>query len=480
MIRRVIGTTLAGLCALTGPLVGTSFATTGPTLNLSGLSSNGTARPGVSFTVTPASGCPAESGVQSVDLSFTDAADVSHSIGTAETADDGSWDPTTVMLPVAGVDEDGTWADASVAAGPGTVVATCATGDSASDDDTTDPGDEDPTDPGDDDTTDPGDDTTEPDDSDAVVITQTYAPVALTADGSAPKLTLSASMIKPGESVTVTPAEGCSAVGVSTVEISVVSLAAVADDSGDDSDDNTGDDQSGDDQGGDDADPGDGSADLVSTSVTTSASGTWTPTTLLLPADTATGDYAVTVDCSTGDSVTSSYDAAPLALGTVAISPAICGARSVYATLSGSYSGIIVGKDDDLTLPTRLALAGDGPWKLKVRSATTGQVLATRTVACATPQYELDVPKSGLSSSNKVRARVCNTGRAPVTGVLQVLADKKYQKADKETVAAGDCTWLTGPKLDKGDQVKAKVLLDAPGKASDDVVESFTVKRAKH
>ena len=482
MIRRVIGTTLAGLCALTGPLAGTSFAATGPTLNLSGLSTSGTARPGVAFTVSPASGCPADSGVQSVDLSFTDAAAVSHSIGTAETADDGSWDPVTVMLPVAGLDEDGAWSDTPVAAGAGTVEATCSTGDAADDSDgSTDPGD-DTTDP-EDDTTDPGDDTTDPEDGttdpDAAVITQTYTPVALTVAGSAPKLTLSASVIKPGESVTVTPAEGCATGGVSTVAISVVSLAPVADDSEGNSDDNTGDDQSGDDPS-DSTDPSDGPADLVSTSVTTSAGGTWTPTTLLLPADADTGDYAVTADCSSGDGATSSYDAAPLALGTVVISPATCGARSVYASLSGSYSGIIVGKDDDLTLPTRLALTGDGPWKVKVRSATTGQVLTARTVACAKPQYELDVPKSGLSGSNRVRARVCNTGRAPVSGILQVMGDKKYQKADKETLDAGDCTWLIGPKVDKGDQVKAQVLLDAPGKASDDVVESFTVKRAKH
>jgi hypothetical protein len=462
MIRRAIGTTLAGLCALTGPLAGSSFAATGPTLNLSAT----TARPGVPFTVTPASGCPADQEIQSVDLTFTDAGNISHAIGTIDTADDGSWGPATVTLPVAGLDDDGAWSNTPVKAGPGTVAATCSSSDS--------------TDPGDDDSDD-GQEGDEADDT--TVVTQTYAAAALTAAGTAPQLGLSASVLTPGDSVTVSPAEGCAATGVSTVEVDVISLAATTDDGddgddGDDSDDNSGDDD-GDGDGDDSTDPSDDPVDLVSTWVTTSSTGTWTPTTLVLPADTATGDYAVIASCSTGDTVTSSYDAAPLALGTVTVSAAVCGARSVYANLTGTYSGLIAGKDD-ITLPSRLALTGDGPWKLKVRSATTGQVLATRTVACAKPQYELDVSKTGLSSSNKPRAWVCNTGRGSVTGVLQVMADKKYKKVDKETLTGGDCTWLTGSKLDKGEQVKARVLIDAPGKAADDVVESFTVKRPKN
>jgi hypothetical protein len=207
--------------------------------------------------------------------------------------------------------------------------------------------------------------------------------------------------------------------------------------------------------------------------------GTWAPITLALPTDLATGDYAVAVTCTDDDGTEiGSYDAAPLAVGTVAIGPAVCGARSVWAPLTGTYDGVLAGRGEP-TLPSRLALAGDGPWKVKVRSAATGLVLAARTVACEKDRYDLDVSRASLSDSGKVRARACNTGRAPVTAVLQVATGKKFQKADAQVLAAGDCDWLTGPRLDRGEKARARVLLDAPGTGSDDVAGSFTVKRGK-
>jgi hypothetical protein len=481
MIRRAIGTTLAGLCALTGPLAGGAFAAT---VDASLTTSVTSARPGVAFTVSPtatAGGCPSASGAQTVDLTFTDSAGTVHFVGTTDTADDGSWADAPAALPVAGLDNLGTWSDLPVAPGAGTLAATCFTveDDPGADDpddpsdDSTDPGDDDATDPGDD-STDPGDDTDDPGDGENP-ITRSYPGVAFTATGTAPQLSLSASVLKPGESVTVTPGEACSATGASTVEVSLISLSDVPDDV-DGEEDNPGDDTGGDgdEDGTDDPVVDDG---LPSATVTSSSTGSWTPVTLALPAGLPTGDYGVTAECSTGDSVTSSYDAQPLAVGTVLISAAVCTAKSVSVNLTGSYSGEIVGKDS--VLPAKLALTGDGPWKIKVRSQTTGQQLAARNVACAKPLYELGVTKTGLSSANKPQARACNTGRAPVTAVLTVLTGKKYQKVDKEALDPAECVWLQGTKLDKGEQAKAQVLIDAPGKGADDVVESFTVKRPR-
>jgi hypothetical protein len=490
MIRRVLGTTLAGLCAFTGPLAGNAFAASADaslTLSASG------ARPGASFTVSPAaaSGCPSSFGLQTVALSFTDRVGVAHAIGSAQTEADGSWAAAVAQLPVAGLDADGTWSDQPVAPGPGTVSATCFDADSSADagdsaDDDAPGGDstDDSTDSTDDSTdtdVDDGSDSPEnPGDDDSGdmpgAVTKSYPGIAFTATGSAPKLKLSAAVVKPGDSVTVTPAEGCLA-GASTVQIAVVDLTDVSDaDSGEvDSDPGSGDGDSGDDSVDQPTEP---LAGLPTATATTSATGGWTALTLALPADLETGDYAVTADCSTGGVVTSSYDAATLAVGTVLIGQAVCGAHNVTAALTGTYGDAIAGKGD-LTLPAKLALAGDGPWKVQVRSATTGQVLATRTVVCAKPQYQGDVSKTELSDSNKPRARVCNTGRAPVAAVLQVLKGKKYQKADKETLDPGKCAWLTGPKLERGDRTKVRVLLDAPGKHSDEVMESFTLKRGR-
>jgi hypothetical protein len=474
MIRRAIGTTLVGFCALTGPLASGVFAASADaTLSLSATS----ARPGAVFTVSPGAGlgCPAEDGVQTVQLTFTDHAGAKHALGATETEDDGSWADARALLPVAGLDADGAWSADGVAAGAGKVSAACFVsddpgddGDDSATDGADDSADADSEDTGDDGAEDPGEDTGDPDDGDdpgddtADEPTRTYAGIAFTVAGSARKLSLSTSMITPGGSVTVTPGEGCAVVGESTVEIAVISLS--------DTDDGDGE-EDGDGESGDDS-------ALPTTFVTTSATGTWSPVTLKLPADTETGDYAVTADCNTGDLVTSSYDAEALAVGTVVINAADCGARAVFSTVSGTYGGAIAGSGD-VTLPTKLKLAGDGPWKIKIRSEITGELLAARTVSCAKPQYELEVAKTGLSDSNKVRARACNTGRAPVTAILQLAKEKKFQKVDKLVLAPGECDWLEGPKLDKGSQVKAQVLIDAPGKGSDDVVESFTAKRPR-
>jgi hypothetical protein len=497
MIRRAIGTTLAGLCALTGPLAGSAFSATAPTLSLTGLSWVGGARPGVPFSVTPASGCPADEGVQTVEISFTDRAGIRHSIGTAETDAAGAWSSTLVRLPVDGLDAEGNWSTAPVAAGAGSVGATCFAADESAEegdgeetkdpdesgDEEVDPGEE-PTDPGDE-TSDPDDEVVDPDadatdpDEDSVdvaaageaVPTQTYAGVALSVSGAAPKLALSAAMIKPGGSVTVTASEGCLGTGSSQVRVAVTALADGAAD-GEEPDDSP-------DPGAEGAQPAPSASGLPTAAVTTSATGSWGPVTLVLPARTLTGDYAVTADCTRNESTTSSYDAEPFALGTVLIQAPVCGARTVFTRLTGTYSGELAGSGD-VSLPSKLALSGDGPWNVKARSGRTGRLLAARTLACDKPRFDVDGSKPGLSGSNKPRVKACNTGRAPVVAVLQVQVGKKYRKADKETLAPGTCAWLEGPKLDRGKKVKAQLLIDAPGKASDDVVTSFTVKRGKH
>ncbi len=460
MIRRVLGTTLAGLCALTGPLASGTFASTsGATLTLSASS----AQPGAAFTVQPSTGCPSASGLQTVNLTFTDHAGTKHVIGSVETEDDGSWAEAIATLPVAGLDADGTWLDQSVTAGAGTVSAACflsadddsEPGDDADDDADGDSGDDDADSDSDGDADSDDGGNFEPDsfsadnfsDDDADVATLTYASVAFTAVGSVGKLSLSAAIIKPGTSVTVTPSTGCAATGVSQVQISLIDLSGE-------------------------------SAAPSTQSVTTSSTGTWPATTLAVPASSGTGDYAITASCSSGGVVTGSYDSEPVALGTVRIGAAVCGPRTVFTMLTGTYTGDIAGTED-VSLPSKLALTGAGPWTVNVHSASTGTQLATRTVACAKPQYEVDVPKTGLSNSDKPRARVCNTGRAPVAAILQVLKGKKYLKVDKETIAPGECVWLEGTKLGKGKQAKAQVRIDAPGTGSDEVTETFTVKRPR-
>jgi hypothetical protein len=506
MIRRAIGTTLAGLVALTGPLAGGAFAvTTEPVLTPSAKS----ARPGVAFTVSPtgaSAGCPADSGVQTVTLTFTDRAGTTFTIGSTETADDGTWSGAVAQLPVAGLDAGGSWANLPLATGPGKLAAACFAVDAGEDedadedagadedadedagtdvpgDDAVDPGD-DSADPGDDDATNPGDDDAGDEDSDdpgdgdsedtPEEATLTYPGVAFVVAGKAPKLTLSAAMLKPGDSVTVSAGEGCVSTAVSQVKVGLIALG----DAGEDADEAEGDDAEGDTGDGDVDAATTGDTTLPSATVTTSATGVWSAVTLALPAGTATGDYAVTAECSVDGVVSSTYAAAPVAVGTAVIGAAVCGPLSASVALTGTYSGEIAGKEE-ITLPADLKLTGDGPWKIKLRSATTGLLLDSRTVTCAKHRYDLDVSKTGLSDSKKPRVRACNAGRAPVTAVLKALKEKKYQKVDKQTLAPGECAWLDGSKLNKGGQAKLQVLIDAPGGDSDDVVTSFTVKRGK-
>jgi hypothetical protein len=458
MIRRAIGTTLAGLCALTGPLAVSALADDADPAPAVLTLSVASVRPGAPFSAESLTNCPAEGGTQTVDFSFTDSAGDSSEIGSVQTDADGSWSAASVQLPVNGVDASGGWLDSQVAEGPGTVDAVCLAPDTSSqdpDDPSTDPGDS-----GDDSSTDPGDDTGDDsgddsgdigDGSDGGVITLAYTST-LTVVGSAAQLSVSPAISDGASSVTVTPAEGCAGTGVADVELSILALGDEA------------------------SDP------LASATATTSASGTWNPVSIALPAGAATGDYAVSATCLQDDAVTSSYDAAPLALGTVLIGAAVCNERGAGIRVAGTYGSLIAGSDDGLSLPTTLKLAGDGPWKVQVRSDVTGQLLATRAVICPHPRFDVDVPKTGVSKSGHVRARACNSGRAPVAAVLQILKGKKAQTVDRETLQPGDCAWLEGGKLAKGKLAKAQVLLDPPGRGGTDtdVAQRFSVRRGKH
>jgi hypothetical protein len=461
MMRRAIGTTLAGLCALTGPLAVSALADDADPAPAPLTLSVATVRPGVPFTALSATSCPADSGSQTVDFSFTDSAGDSSEIGTAPTAADGTWSATSVQLPVNGVDGSGGWLDSQVAAGPGTVDAVCLAPDTSADDtsgdpsgasvpstEATDPGDDDG-DPGDD-SGDPGDDSGE-DGEDGGVITLAYS-AALTVAGSAAQLAVTPALASPGDSVTVTPSEACAGTGVADVALSIDAL-------------------------GDDT-----STTLATATATTSDSGVWAPVSIALPAGAATGDYAVSANCSRNGAVTSSYDAEPLGLGTVLVSAAVCTERGAAVRVTGSYAGQIAGSDDGLSLPATLRLTGDGPWKVQVRSDVTDQLLATRTLTCANPRFDVDVPKTGVSKSGHVRARACNSGRASVDAVLQIVKGQKAQTVDRETLKPGDCEWLEGGKLAKGKLARAQVLLDPPGQGSTDtdVAQKFSVRRGKH
>jgi hypothetical protein len=462
MMRRAIGTTLAGLCALTGPLAVSALADDADPAPAPLTLSVATVRPGVPFTAS-GTGCPAESGLQTVDFSFTDSEGGSSEMGTAQTGADGTWSATSVQLPVDGVDADGGWLAAQVASGAGTVDAVCLAPDTSADDpgddlsgasapstEATDPGDDDG-DPGDD-SGDPGDDSGEDGTGDGVITMAYSSP--LTVAGSAAQLTITPTVADAdaGNSVTVTPSEACSGTGVASVELSITAL-------------------------GDDP-----SAPPTPATATTSDSGVWPPVSITLPADAASGDYAVSANCLRNGVVTSSYDAEPLALGTVAVSAAVCTAGGAAARVTGSYDGLIASSDDGLSLPATLKLNGDGPWKVQVRSDVTDQLLATRTLTCAHPRFDVDVPKTGVSKSGQVRARACNSGRAPVDAVLQIVKGKKGQTVDRQTLKPGACAWLEGGKVAKGKVAKAQVLLDPPGKGSSDtdVAQKFSVRRGKH
>jgi hypothetical protein len=454
MIRRALGTTLVGLCALTGPLAGSALAgpTTDPVLNLSVVS----ARAGVPFTVDSSTGCPSALGAQTVEFSFTDSEGTSFPVGSVDTADSGAWSSAAVSIPVAGVDETGAWDDPAVATGAGTLDATCVTPDDSPD--AGDPSDlSDSAVPSDRDAPDPAGDT----------VNLAYAPATLTFSKAAAQLAISLELVQPGGSVTLTPAEACAGTGAASVDLSILPISPISDDAGDSFDDS------------DSSVLGD---PIAATTVTASSGGSWAPVTLSVPKNAATGDYAVTATCSRNDVVTSSYDARALAVGTVALGPVACTTRGATARLAGTYSGAVTGPDDnDLSLPTTLKLTGDGPWKVSVQSSTTDQVLLARTLACAQPKFDLTVTRTGVSDAGKVRAWACNTGRATAVAVLQLAKGKRFTDADHESLAPGDCVTLTGPRLDRGDQVKARVLIDPPGKGSSDtdIAASFTVKRGK-
>jgi hypothetical protein len=475
MIRRAIGTTLVGLCALTGPFASSALADAGdPSIT----PSVSTARAGVPFTVSSDTDCPTAYGAQTVEFSFTDSGGTSVPAGSLTTGDDGSWTAASVQIPVAGLDGTGAWSDPDLSLGAGTLDAVCIAPDTSSDGltadtsaDTSAGASTEADDPGDD-GDDPGDDSdgTDPtDDGSDDVITQSYASAALTLGQAAAQLTASAGLVQPGAAVSVTPAEACSGTGVFDVDLSITAINQA----GDDSDDPT---------GSDDSDTEPGADPIVTSSVTTSAGGSWTPVSLVVPKNAATGDYAVSATCSQNDAVVSSYDARPLAVGTVVLNPVVCTARGGTARVSGTYSGTVTGPgDSELTLPSTLKLTGDGPWKVSLQSATTDQVLVTRSLACAQPKYDLTVPKTGVSDAGKVRAWVCNSGRATAVAVLQVAKGKRFVQADRDSLDQGDCAWLTGPRLDRGDSIKAQVLIDPPGKGSTDtdVAATFTAKRGK-
>jgi hypothetical protein len=457
MIRRAIGTTLAGLCALTGPMAVGALADTAPALTLS----TNSIRPGIPFTLNAATGCPSDQGTQTVELSFTDSAGLIFPLDAIETDDDGSWSDASVQLPVAGVDDSGSWQANGAATGAGTLSASCVT--SGSDDPADDSGDSaddsgdsaDADDPGDDsgDSTDPGDDN-----SDGVT-TQSYADAAVTVSGVAPQFTVSA--VSAGNTVTATPGEACSGTGAADVDLAVVQVGS-AGDSSDDGDDVS-----------------DGPLVTVPT-ITTTAGGSWAPVTITLPSGTV-GDFAVTATCSRDDSVTSSYDAEPLALGTVVLSKPVCATTGAVAKVSGSYPGGITSSGKTVKKGV-LALAGSGPWKVKLLSAATGKVLLSQTLACAAVKYDLDVTRTSVTDNGQVRARVCNTGTGTATALLQVVKGKLADTVDNDSLSPGECTWLQGGKVKPGSDAKAQVLLDPPGKGAADatVAEKFTVHRAKH
>lgn len=451
MIRRAIGTTLAGICALAGPCATSALADTAPALNL-GVSS---ARQGIPFTVSGAA-CPSDSGEQSVRFSFTDSAGLIYPVGEVDTDEDGTWSGASIALPVAGIDADGAWLENGAATGAGTLNATCVapaeSADDPGDDDSGDVGDDDgsdATDPGDDDSTDPGDDDGGDDAGD--IVTLTYAPAALSVTGTAPQL----AVVTAGHTLTVTPAEGCTG-GASDVTVALIGVG----------DDNASD------------DPAD-----VATATTTST-GAWSPVTLTEPSG-STGDYAVTAVCAQGSDddavVTSSYDAVPLGLGSVLLSKPVCTAKGAVVKVGGSYSGALSSNGKAIKAGL-IKLSGEGPWKVGLRSAETGKLLLSQSVACAADMFDLDVAKPAVSGKGAVKVKVCNTGRAGVTAVLQTLDGKKFVAVDKESLDPGECTVLSAGKVKAGADVKARVLADPPGggAADADVVATFTVHRPKH
>jgi len=440
MIRRVIGTTLAGLCALAGPMAVSAQAADTPDALLT---VSGSVRPGVSFTVNSDRGCGSEAGAATVDFSFTDSQEASFTIGSANVDEDGNWSPATVQLPVTGPDDSNAWQDA-VASGAGHLDAECLTSDDSGGSGARSTGADDPIDP------------TE---------LTTYASLPITLTGTAAQLTASPALVSAGgSSVTVTPTDACPGTGIADVAVSVVELS-------------TGD------------DPVDGAGDgvnppLATQPATTTADGKWAPVSLALPADADTGDYAVTATCSHDDGDVSSYDAKPLAIGTVTVGQPSCTTSGIKVTVSGTYTGDIAGAtedDDSLPLPAKMTHPGNGPWSLKISSATTGQVLLAQTLTCDLPPYKLNVLKTGVSAKGQIQAKVCNVGRGPVTAILQTVKGQHAVTIDQESLASTACTVLSGGQVRRGADAKAQVLLDPPGSSTEPkLVQKFTVHRNKH
>lgn len=458
--RRMMIAGIAGICTATGPMALPATAAADPALVLSATS----VRAGVPFTVTSTTACPSDGGEQTVQFSFTDSDDTSTDLGSVQTDENGAWS-TSLSLPTAGPDGDDAWQDSPVAAGAGTLSASCTTpsdGDDPDDDGLAVAGagstNSTLSTPADDD--DPGDDAGD----DGSEITQSYADATMTVRAAA-QVSIAPAVVAPGSAVTVTPGEAC-VTGATRVHVGVVEL-------GEDGND------------GDDPDDGD---DRVSDTTGVDAyaavtGGTWSPVSVTPPAGSVTGDYAVTVDCLHGDSVVSSYDAEPLAVGTITVGTPVCTSRGAAVRVAGTYEESVTvhgRRDASMTIPHTFRFAGDGPWTLTLNSTTTDLRLLRQTVTCPPQPYDLNVPKTGLNDNGRPQARVCNSGTRSVDAVLQLAKGARFRSVDDEQLAPGDCTWLSGGRLGRGDDARARVLLNAPGSSRDDVVASFSVHRGRH
>lgn len=445
--RRIMIAGIAGICTAAGPLALPALATADPALVLGATS----VRAGVPFTVTSATPCPSDGGEQTVEFSFTDGDDDVTDLGSVATDEDGAWS-TSLTLPVAGPDEDNAWQDSPVARGAGSLEASCT---APAADDFSVPSDLDDDEPGDEDGDDSGDDN-----GDEAEITQSYAAATVTVRPAA-QFSVAPAVVAPGAVVTATQGEACA--GTATrVHVGVVELG----EQGKDGDD-------------------DGDEELASDSTDAYgavAGGAWAPVALTLPSDTVTGDYAVTVDCLRGDVLLASYDAEPLAVGTITVGTPVCTSRGAAVRVAGTYEESVTvhgRRDASTTIPHTFRFAGDGPWTLSLHSTTTDLRVVHQAVTCPRPPYDLTVSRPGLSDGNRPQARVCNSGSRPVEAVLQLNRGSGFRAVDDEQLDAGECAWLAGSRLGRGDDARARVLLDAPGRSADEVAATFSVHRGR-
>ncbi|GAB6900276.1 hypothetical protein [Kineosporia succinea] len=486
MVRRVLATGAIGTVALAmllGPGAALAHAAdddTAPAPTLSATS----VRAGTSFTVTPPQSCPSAYGQQGVLITYSDAEDTTYQLGLLMTDDNGNWGPATVRLPVTGPDGAGGWDPSSVTAGTGTVDVLCLSSEyvtaaapatfsslsGASSSPTrlvrTAPDDDGDSDDGDD-----ADDGT----------TLTYAPAALTSAGRAARISAKPALAQPGDSLTVAPVDVCGA-PATTARIQVSPVALADDDPGDSDDDGSGDGDTGDDS--DDIDGLGAGADpsAVATTEVDVSNGTWGSTRLPLPDDAPLGDYGITVDClDSSQEISSRYESAPLALGTLKAAAPVCSAKGATVRLTGTYPGTLAtGTGDETELPSTLKLSGTGPWNVALNSALTDGALLRQKVACPEPDYELTVTKPSVTSKGLVRARICNTGDGTVTALLQVAGkNRKFATVERTSLNDGDCAWLDGGKVKRGGSASARVVLDPVGKgtADQEVATTFTVRR---